>query len=334
MENQQIEASTVPNPALNVFAILGFIALLIVGLWSVIQLVQQGSRLLSGMGSRTTSSLSTSLVGTGVALSLESTTLESEKPTMLSFKVGSTEGSTLSLSYACREDFYFEIKTSEETAFAIPCNAPFALESGKTSVEIIPVSNTAEKILVPITLTLTDANGKVMTDSDTVTVTASKGAPTTPVAVKKEVTETVVVPAPEKQVLTKMVPVKKSDPAGLPDLTVKILRVGVRNASGDVVEKSVFSVGDAPVVEFEVANIGTKIASGWKFSATLPTNPAYTYESPAQDTLYAGAVANLSMSFDKLTTGAGIIRISVDTQNGLVEAVETNNGASKQIVVQ
>lgn len=346
MEDTQPTVNTEHNPALNVFAVLGFIALLIIGLWSVIQLVQQGSRLISGMNTGTSNSLSLSLLGSGVAFNLDSTKLTSETPTTINFRVGSKTDSVLAFSYACRENFYFEVQTGENTAYAIPCNAPYALDKESSALTLIPILNASMDIEVPVTLSLTPVSGNSITDSATFTIAPARDTqitqrdevvPVLPVvSVPKNtvVTEAVVVPEPAKEVITKMVPVKKSNPEGLPDLTVKIVKIGVRNADGDVVAKSNFSANDAPVVEFEVTNMGTKVASGWKFSADLPTNPAYTYESPAQAALYAGAVANLSMSFDKLVSGTGMVRITIDPKNSLVEAVETNNGAAKQIIVQ
>jgi hypothetical protein len=142
-----------------------------------------------------------------------------------------------------------------------------------------------------------------------------------------------VAPAPKKVITTKLVPVKKSDEAGLPDLQVAITKIGVMQR-GAFVEKDVFSPSDTIVVKFDVSNTGTKAARGWTFSASLPANPVFTYNSDAQEVLYAGAVAHLTMTFDKASSGTGIVSISADAGNHITEASETNNGASRQIVVQ
>jgi hypothetical protein len=75
--------------------------------------------------------------------------------------------------------------------------------------------------------------------------------------------------------------VKKSDEAGLPDLQVAITKIGVMQR-GAFVEKDVFSPSDTIVVKFDVSNTGTKAARGWTFSASLPANPVFTYNSDAQ----------------------------------------------------
>lgn len=329
-QQQQREES---NPALTVFAILGFIALLIAGLWSTIQLVKQGSNMISGTGTRGVSSFM-GLTSAGVSMKLDGKNVTPGEAFTVSWSSTKRDDATLTLTYACREHVYLQINANE-TSYAIPCNAPFTVAQEVTSLSLTAMSEANAPVEIPLTLTLTNASGATSKDASTITVLTPTAAPA-PVVEEKKVTEPVVVePAPKKVVEQKqvMVPVKKSDDAGIPDLKPVITQIGVL-VDGSLVEKTIFKPGDTVVVRFDVTNHGTKVAKAWTFAAVLPSSPVFTYTSDAQEDLYAGATAHLTMTFDKLASGTGIVSISVDAAQAIKESSEANNGVSRQIVVQ
>ncbi len=329
-QQQQREES---NPALTVFAILGFIALLIAGLWSTIQLVKQGSNMISGTGTRGVSSFM-GLTSAGVSMKLDGKNVTPGEAFTVSWSSTKRDDATLTLTYACREHVYLQINANE-TSYAIPCNAPFTVAQEVTSLSLTAMSEANAPVEIPLTLTLTNASGATSKDASTITVLTPTAAPA-PVVEEKQVTEPVVAePAPKKVVEQKqvMVPVKKSDDAGIPDLKPVITQIGVL-VDGSLVEKTIFKPGDTVVVRFDVTNHGTKVAKAWTFAAVLPSSPVFTYTSDAQEDLYAGATAHLTMTFDKLASGTGIVSISVDAAQAIKESSEANNGVSRQIVVQ
>jgi hypothetical protein len=329
-QQQQREES---NPALTVFAILGFIALLIAGLWSTIQLVKQGSNMISGTGTRGVSSFM-GLTSAGVSMKLDGKNVTPGEAFTVSWSSTKRDDATLTLTYACREHVYLQINANE-TSYAIPCNAPFTVAQEVTSLSLTAMSEANAPVEIPLTLTLTNASGATSKDGSTITVLTPTAAPA-PVVEEKMVTEPVVVePAPKKVVEQKqvMVPVKKSDDAGIPDLKPVITQIGVL-VDGSLVEKTIFKPGDTVVVRFDVTNHGTKVAKAWTFAAVLPSSPVFTYTSDPQEDLYAGATAHLTMTFDKLASGTGIVSISVDAAQAIKESSEANNGVSRQIVVQ
>lgn len=323
------------NPALTVFAILGFIALLIAGLWSTIQLVKQGSHMISGSGTRGVSSFM-GLTSAGVSIKVDTKNITPGEAFTVSWSSTKREDSTLTLTYACREYVYLQVNTAEN-AFAIPCNAPFTIAQEADALSLTAISEANVPVELPLTLTLTNASGNATKDVSMVTIKAplavvpptdtTKTEPVVPPAKKPEPVQK---PVEAKQV---MVPVKKSDDTGTADLKPTITQVGVL-VDGSLVERTVFKPGDVVVVRFDVTNHGTKVAKAWTFSATLPSNPVFTYASDVQEDLYAGATAHLTMTFDKLASGTGIIAIDVDTTKKIAETSEGNNGVSRQIVVQ
>lgn len=335
MEQIQLQQKEESNPALTVFAILGFIALLIAGLWSTIQLVKQGSNMLSGTGTRGVSSFM-GLTSAGVSLKVKNKNVTPGEAFVVSWSSTERENGTLTLTYACREYVYMQINAGE-SAYAIPCNAPFTIAPEVQSLSLTAMSEANAPVELPLTLTLTNESGNSSKDVSMITVmTPNTEAPI--VEAPKTVEEVPPVakekPAP-KQVSEKkiMVPVKKSDDAGTADLKPVITQIGVL-VDGAIVERSVFKPTDIVVVRFDVTNHGTKVAKAWTFAATLPANPVFTYTSDVQEDLYAGATAHLTMTFDKLAQGTGIISIQIDAAQKVVETSEANNGVSRQIVVQ
>lgn len=323
------------NPALTVFAILGFIALLIAGLWSTIQLVKQGSNMISGTGTRGVSSFM-GMTGAGVSLKVDGKNITPGEAFNISWSSTDRKDATLTLTYACREHVFMQVNT-DGASFAIPCNAPYTIDESVRTLSLTAISEANAPVEFPLTLTLTNASGN--TSKDVSMITVMTPVATTPITetpkteektVKKPETKTPEKTVEQKQVL---VPVKKSDDAGLADLKPVITRVGVL-VNGALVEKTVFAPGDVVVVRFDVTNHGTKVAKAWTFSATLPSNPVFTYASDVQEDLYAGATAHLTMTFDRLSSGTGIIAINVDAQKKIAESSEGNNGVSRQIVVQ
>jgi len=344
--------------AMNIFAVLGFIAILIAGLWATVQLVKQISNLSFDFNKPTISMPS---FGGNDKLTLikNENTFRSGEGTKIQWTLGKdaqkAEGSTLTFSYACKAGAYIKVGDATTGSYrAIPCNAPYSIPTTYTELSIIPVLTNKNENTLAYSLAYTPKGGKVESVSSVLAISktaksvkvAQKPAAKTvtrqntntkPVPTLKEgVTHSrIVTPAPvktarkvpahktitqKKTTVHKIVPVRTSNPNGLPDLTVKILAVQPTNMSNKI------------AIKFEVANIGTKLANGWTFTATLPTEPAYTYVSEAQGALYAGERAEMLMTFDKLKSGSNPLVITVDSQNAITESVEINNAVLQNIV--
>jgi len=75
---------------------------------------------------------------------------------------------------------------------------------------------------------------------------------------------------------------------GFADLSVSITAVN-----------SLSSVAGRTVVTFTVTNAGTNVApAGWSFTAQLPLEPAYTYQSAPQQALYPGDSIAYTLTYD------------------------------------
>ncbi len=324
--------------AMNIFAVLGFIAILLAGLWATVQLVKQVSSL-SFDFNKPTISMPTFGNGDKLAIVANTDTLRSGESAKVAWSLGkearSAEGSTLNFSYACKAGAYVKVLDVDTESYrAIPCNAPYNVPTTDSELSIIPVLTTIEAAELAYSLTYTPAtemdedaqvvNGTLtITKGDALVMEPDTTVPTTDEEKEGAMSTRTTVPAPrvmQKKTVTTLVPVRKSDPNGLPDLTVNVLEVHSADNTGKV------------VVKFEVANLGTKLANAWTFTSTLPTEPAYTYVSEAQGTLYAGERAEMLMTFDKLKLGTNALTITVDAQDAIVESLETNNAVTQSVV--
>lgn len=214
--------------ARNIFAILGFIAILLAGLWATVELVKRAAHLTSNM------------------------------------------------------------------------NMPALTQSWKQKKEAPGDDN--EQSALTITPTTTSIYLETAEHEDRVEPAAQPSAPVE--------TSAAVTPQPKPVTVVKQVPVRNTDPNGLPDLSVRMIESGLTAAH-------TYSV------KFEVINNGTKLAQNWAFTALLPTHPAYTYTSEPQAALYAGERMELLLTFDKVQPGN--LLITVDSFNTLTEQDELNN---------
>lgn len=362
-----MQQTTAKEAALNIFAILGFIALLIAGLWSTIQLMQIVFGFVGNKMGKTALAPLASLSQPSVEMQLRDTNVAPGKP----FAVGwsgknVTNNGALSFTYACREGLFLKVQASLGTEYAIPCNAPYAIPKDATNLSITPVLARPGKIELPLTLTYTE-NGKATKDMASITVDGMVVAPVVasqiatqtldttkttakpvaiapiakaepkpvavvPVAKPAPAPKPAPVPAPKKTITVEK-PVQKSNAAGFVDLEARIVAVGKLAKTGVVSPRTVFNANETVSVTFEIVNNGTKAVSNWVYSLSLPTDPAYTYDSDAQPTLYAGSKATVTISFDKLATNGGQIVLVADPAKVVADLKRANNTAATVVSV-
>ncbi len=331
--------------AMNIFAILGFIAILLAGLWATTQLVKQVSNM----------SLNLNIPNVNIFSKDKLTLIEgseliySGKPTAIKWIIGDkykeNEGATIALAYKCQKGLYVKVKTADDDTYrALPCNAPYTMPATSTEMVIIPVltQGNAGELKYSITYNPQESsklkrqsvqgalqvaigegspNATESSITDTPDTTADISTTTAPTTTTKPSVTTTTTKAPTyTKVVRTVVPVRTSDPNGLPDLTVS-----VTNVITDSTTK-------LTTVRIEVSNQGTKLAQGWTLSAVLPTEPAYTYVSAPQQALYSGEKAEMLMTFDKTKSGIQDLKLTVDPNNTIVESLETNNSVELKLV--
>ena len=127
-----------------------------------------------------------------------------------------------------------------------------------------------------------------------------------------------------------------SMPFGLPDLVVTINAVGylaTSSAESFVASSTVPSSGRA-AVNFTIKNVGTGMAGPWRFSATIPTQSFYLYQSQLQQPLAPGDSIEYTLGFDQATRGADqMISVTANFDHLVKESNADNNSASTKITI-
>ncbi|PCI90113.1 hypothetical protein COB18_01590 [Candidatus Kaiserbacteria bacterium] len=318
----------------NIISIIGFGILLIIGIWSAYQVITFIPRLFSDTGATT----STELNERDIAAKLSTTTANSGDDVVINWAHRGDDDGIVSFSYACVEGFYFEIDGD-----AIACNAPHNVDADAQTLTVTPIT-THETVEAALAITYTNTEGVSIRDTKTLTVTGES-----PVVTTEEVsTETTEEGPREPEVqttptVTSVTPTvtptriirvpRTSDPYGIADLQVAMVAVGEITAFGTFEPKGIVHPYSRAAAKFKVTNLGTKETGSWNFSAILPTQAGYPYNSQIQPSLMPGSSIEIFITFDQLVPGIHTFSVHVDSNNYVVEISEYNNAAAQSITV-
>lgn len=340
MSAQENKSSTIKN----VIAILGFVLLLIIGIWSAIQVIKFVPRLFSDSGVSTQVTSTEEDIELGdrdIVAQLSKDTAQSGEPITIEWAhTGGDEG-VVSFSYACEEGFYFQI-----AGRPVPCNAPYNIPASDTSLEVVPLSAKAT-VDAPLAITYTNPQGESVRDTLTLAIEndsvvedgevddTKEGTVTTPGPVEPEqptTTKPTTVVTPKPIVQTVRVP-RTSNPYGIADLKVEMVAIGDINRYGVFEPKGIVHHYARGGAKFKVTNLGDKQSGPWHFAATLPTHGGYPFTSQVQPSLMPGASTEIFMTFDQLVPGVHAFTVHVDPLNHIPELAEFNNATGQNITV-
>jgi hypothetical protein len=271
---------------LRVIAVIGLIAILLLGAWGIIMLAFNLPNFLSNVG-RGKETLT-------VSVPVQST---SDKPIVVSWKhTGMSGESAYALSYACAAGLQFAAPVPTGAYELVPCNTPFNYVNASSSMQIIPV--------------LAAGTAKATT---TVTVAATRLADGT-VAARASGNTTVAASTTQASIPTTVKPAATTKPStsAAPSATyVASGRTTNLYGAGDLAVQITSAPSQAPAgsrisLQFVITNIGTNVvASGWTFNAVLPYQPLYVYSSAPQQALYPGDRIVYTLGYDAVPATSG-----------------------------
>lgn len=253
---------------LRVIAVVGLIAVLVLGAWGIIQLAffipSFLSNLAGGTVNRTETKESLS-VAVPVAVNAEQVFPLTWTHKNFSGQYGYT------ISYACAEGLSVKAPLPNGTWQSVSCNTPFNYINATTTSPITASVAGDKAITAGFTVTATKLSSGAVTSSASAnaSVAPAKKAATTPAktTTKSSSTKTSYVPSG-----------RTTNLYGSPDLQVRMLS-----------NPGVVYGGQKVSLQFAIENVGTNIASAnWIFTANLPYQGGYTYQSPTQQALYPG----------------------------------------------
>lgn len=252
---------TFKEAALRGIAILGLLAILLLGAWGIIQLAFFISSVFSGAGG----SVSTQQPAHETLTISVPSSAKADSPVTVSWNhQGGTGNYSYALSYSCATGLSMKAPVPTGAAQTVPCDTPFNYTKATNSLTITPVYSGSTDAKTTITVTSTNLSTGAVTAqaSGALTVAATK-APAKPAATTK----------PSAPKSTYVASTHRSNLYGYPDLAVRV--TSARSQNGNA------------AVQFVVQNIGTNVTpSNWSFIATLPSG--YQYPSGPQQALYPG----------------------------------------------
>ena len=132
---------------------------------------------------------------------------------------------------------------------------------------------------------------------------------------------------------------------GLPDLITTVNAIGYlpTTSADSFIATTTVPAGSRPAVSFTIKNVGTNTTGAWCFSASIPTQTAYIYQSQPQQSLNPGDSIDYTLGFDQANKGSGLtISISANIANPsntatcaqtIAESDANNNSASATITI-
>ncbi len=303
---------------LRVIAVIGLIAILLLGAWGIIKLAFYLPTFFSNWG----------LARETLTITVPSQTT-SDKASTVSWKHAGGEGEySYSLSYSCAAGLSYAIPVPTGAYQLVPCDTQFNYIKATSTMPLIPVLEKGiAKATTTITLAATRLLDGVVTKKATGITTVS--ASTTPAAAGPAYTAPSAKPAAAKPATsakptTTYVPSgRTTNLYGAPDLAVQIVSAPAQAAIGSRVS-----------LQFVVTNVGTNVAgAGWMFNAVLPYTPIYVYPSGGQQALYPGDKIVYTLGYDVVPQNYGYYggqaqaTIEVDPLNYVNESSDYNNTA-------
>lgn len=323
IENKE-RRERVQGLGITVLSIVGFIIIIGIALWGAInalRLAPDFFRSFSLFGT-TTPTISIS-VSPQNAISNESVNISwrASKPKDVDMYV---------FSFQCKDGVKLIGVRPDGAPAELPCQAAVRMATS-TSLLVQPISTATAPVSMGVAITSVDKNGARIAEATTSLTVLPSGNPeaatSTPPVTQKPPTKPTPAPTPAPKPKPRSTPV----PATPADLAVRIIAVGVIDPqSGAFVNRPPVSSSDIAAVQFDVANIGGTRTGSWYFTAQLPTKDGYAYQSPLQPSMGAGSHTVYTLKFNRAVNG-GVFTVTVDPQNRVQEANESNNSAQTRV---
>jgi hypothetical protein len=273
-------------------AVVGLIAILLIGAWGIIQIVFNLPGVLARVGSFFEQKPDPEVI----TLTLPSLATSGEAFTAAWTHKNKGEGNYMySLSFACTEGLSLKAPAPNGSLQDVPCATPFNYTNATSQMQLTPTVKGNSQLKTTFTVSaITLANGTT-TATHTAGLTILPVRSKTPATTSTRSTTRTTNTGSQTQNSTwdrleasgqpAVVSNRPSNPAGMTDLAVSIS--GIIPLSGNMYS-----------VRFVVENVGTKLSpNGWTFDAKLPVGYDYTYRSGSQQALYPGDKIMYSLTF-------------------------------------
>lgn len=321
-----ISKEQLKNVAIHSFAVVGFVVVLGAGVWGSVQVARYAPSALSSLAAVATSLSSVFTPAESLTLNTPAAAIPTDAVYTLTWEhAGAQDNGSYEFSYTCRDGLSFQTPNAGGIYEELSCDTPFRFSSENNSLLFIPLLSGAQFVTAPVTLSaLTETGDRAVSTETTLTI----GKTTTPG--EKNDTVQPLVPGEETSGTYSITDSRTtSDPSGRPDLSVRIIGVGIVDEDGVFTPTDALAAAeDRGAVRFEIANVGTRSTGEWTFNAVLPTFPMHIFHSDTQQALQPGDRIVFTLEFNQLNsanTDSGVVTINADPTRSIGEISEENN---------
>ena len=303
----------------NILAIVGFIILIVVVIWGLVNL--------AGISRGWFSSLFGKNSGIVVTAPKSAT---SGTPFSISWKYSEPGAGTYAFLYQCQSGFQLQTPSPGGTMNGIPCGAAFTLASGKKEVSLTPFLSRNESLDVPLTIIfMPSATGTSPSAGNSGGTQQAQGSATVTIKPAEAAASPAPAPSPAP---TPAAPTPAPTPAYVPPAATQVSKAPA-DLSVRITSLSSDAYGHG-VATFDIENVGGSSSGTYYFMAQLPVSGGsppyaggyggtqYTYSSTAQSPLLPGEHILSTLRFSQPISGT--VSVSITSS----DAHQGNNYAS------
>lgn len=319
-------------------AIVGFIAILFVGLWGSVQVVKRIPGAISNLAA-VTSFRSVFVPNEELTITIPNLLIPSNEVFELSWEhKGKSEDGTYAFRYACKEGLSFSVSTTKGAQEEITCDTPFVFSNDVNSLSLTPFSEVNRFVDVPFSITSIHTNGEPITLDDsffTIVNESISGSSLSSRDTGSDAGSDTGTPLTPGEKTSQVFPISDSrsvsNPNGQVDLSVRIIDTGIIDTKDLFIPSKEIGATQNGAIKFSVTNIGSKTSDNWTFNVVLPTYPMHIFHSTGQKALQPGDRIDFTLGFDQLNArlSEGVITVNVDPAGSIRNEFNRDNNIAQ-----
>jgi len=295
---------------LRTIAIVGLIAVLVLGAWGIILLAFNLPTIFSNVGNSIRSVFVTDTATTTPSQQTMTVAAPQNVQNGEAFQVSwnhtnrASDTYAYTLSYACESGLSIKAPAPNGTYQEVSCNTPFNSVNATENIRLIPTVTGVASVPAILTVTATKVGTAEPVAFSSATVTVNRGVAVTPTQPTQPTTPSTPSTPTNNNNSATYVPAaaRPAQLYGQPDLSVRVTSITPVQSYYGYGQNYNAQQTRRYTMQFTIENVGTNVAlSGWNFNTQTPWLPnTYTFTSQSQQTLYPGDRIVYTLGFDAM----------------------------------